>query len=108
VRALQSLPNIDSAAFSRLAPGCHILPHVDRYFPGVVRAHLGLIVPPGARARIGSTYATWAEGKVLLFDGQIEHEVANLGPEPRTVLLADFVLTEEEQRVLERARAALA
>ena len=104
VRALRAIPHIESAAFSCLEPGCHILPHIDRYFPGVVRAHLGLVVPEGAKARIGTLVATWQEGKVLLFDGQIEHEVANLAPVPRTILLADFVLTPREQVVLERAR----
>lgn len=105
VAALRSLPGIDSAAFSRLEPGCHILPHIDKYFPGVVRAHLGLVVPAGAQARVGTFHTEWREGRALLFDGQVEHEVVNGAATPRTVLLADFVLTADEMATLERARA---
>lgn len=79
-----------TAGFSRMDPGCHIGKHVDLKANDELRCHLGLRVPPGALVRVGPQFATWLEGKCLLFDGAIEHETANLGSEPRTILMADF------------------
>lgn len=69
-----------------------------------MRAHLGLRVPKGALLRVGNDYHEWQEGKVMLFDGQIEHETGNLSAEARVVLLADFELVERERVILTSAR----
>lgn len=81
-----------AAAFSRMEPGCHILPHRDAPEPGVRRYHLGLEVPRGAFLRVGNQWEEWTAGAVLEFDGQIEHEAVHHGRSPRLVLLADRAL----------------
>lgn len=81
-----------SAAFSRLEPGAHILPHRDAEEPGVLRHHLGLVTGSGGYLRVGDEWIEWEEGKVDAFDGQTEHEALNLGQSPRLVLLADYVV----------------
>lgn len=91
-RTTQLLQQLGSytAAFSRMEPGCHIGTHVDLKATDELRCHLGLRVPAGAVVRVGDRFATWQDGKCLLFDGLIEHETANLGSEARTILMADF------------------
>jgi aspartyl/asparaginyl beta-hydroxylase (cupin superfamily) len=91
-RTAQLLRELGSytAAFSRMEPGCHIARHTDLKAADELRCHLGLRVPPGAVVRVGDEFATWREGKCLLFDGLLEHETANLGQLPRTILMADF------------------
>lgn len=96
--------------FSRMLPQTHIYPHCDGQQRDVLRAHLGLDVPAGALFRIGTERVSWQDGKVLVFDGLIEHETANIGALPRTILLVDFSLTPDEMDYLEavRGRAAAA
>lgn len=86
-----------AGAFSRMEPGCHILPHRDHPRPNVLRAHLGLRVPPGSQLRVGQDRGAWQEGRCLVMDGQVEHETANLGSEARTILLVDFCMNDSER-----------
>lgn len=91
-RALQKIPNCTSAMFSILSPGKHIPPHGGPY-KGVLRYHLGLIVPgaPGScRIRVGNDVRPWAEGKSLVFDDTFEHEAWNDTDGTRVVLFVDF------------------
>jgi hypothetical protein len=81
-----------AAAFSRLEPGAHILPHRDADDPGVLRHHLGLVTGSGGYLRVGDEWIEWAEGRVDAFDGQVEHEALNLGQSPRLVLLTDYLV----------------
>lgn len=90
--ALERLPGMRSAMFSILAPGYHIPAHRGPT-RGVVRAHLGLIVPREADKvwiRVGDRIIHWAEGKVVLFDDFYEHEVRNDTNERRAVLFIDI------------------
>ncbi len=105
MRVLRSIPSIVSAGFSWMEPGCHILPHVDVKPPDVLRTHLGLRVPDGARFRVGEDYLEWEVGRCLIFDGTIDHETANLSSEPRVVLLVDARLNAEEFAYLESSAA---
>ena len=60
---------------------------------GVLRVHLGLIVPEQRERcimRVDDQVLTWAEGKCLVFDDTYEHEVRNDTDEERVVLLFDF------------------
>jgi beta-hydroxylase len=78
--------------FSILSPGKHIPPHGGPY-KGVLRYHLGLIVPgvPGScRIRVGNDVRPWAEGKSLVFDDTFEHEAWNDSDGTRVVLFVDF------------------
>jgi beta-hydroxylase len=66
-----------TAVFSILAPRSHIPEHCGPY-KGVIRYHLGLIVPKPERAcrvRIVGPTAHWEEGKRMFFHGTFPHEV---------------------------------
>lgn len=92
-RLLQGIPGMKTAMFSILAPGTHIPEHCGLY-KGVLRLHLGLIVPKpesSCRIRIGSDVRTWSEGRSLIFDDRYPHEVWNDSDAYRTVLFVDFV-----------------
>jgi aspartyl/asparaginyl beta-hydroxylase (cupin superfamily) len=87
---LEALGGVAIGGFSRLEPGAHILPRVDGQGRGVLRCHPGLRVPPRCFLRVAGEVRTWKEGECLVFDVNVQHDAANLGTEPRTVLLADF------------------
>ncbi len=91
-RLVQSIPGLKTAMFSILEPGKHIPAHRGPY-NGVLRLHLGLIVPRPAervRMRVGSDIVHWEEGKALIFDDAYEHEVWNDTDQLRVVLFVDF------------------
>jgi beta-hydroxylase len=92
-RLLRKIPGMKTAMFSILAPGKHIPKHWGLY-KGVLRYHLGLIVPQPeslCRIRVGSDLRSWAEGQSLIFDDRHPHEVWNDSNAHRTVLFVDFV-----------------
>jgi beta-hydroxylase len=91
-RLLQTIPGLQSAFFSILAPGFHVRPHkgVSR---GILRAHLGLTVPANREScymHVGDETIVWEEGKCVVFDDTYRHEVFNNTDEERVVLLIDF------------------
>lgn len=90
VALLSRMPGVTSAAFSTIEPGAHVYPHVDHEEPVVFRVHLGIDAPDGAVFRVGGETRRWLDGKCLAFDGQAEHEGANLGARARTILLLDI------------------
>jgi aspartyl/asparaginyl beta-hydroxylase (cupin superfamily) len=51
--------------------------------------HLGVVVPPGPRMRVGDEEFGWEEGRCVVFDDSFEHEVWHDGDQPRVVLLMD-------------------
>jgi beta-hydroxylase len=76
---LQAVPGAKTAFFSILSPHTPIPAHCgpDK---GVIRYHLGLIVPEPeseCRIRVGETIARWEEGRSMFFDDTFEHEVWN-------------------------------
>jgi beta-hydroxylase len=92
-RILQRVPGLSTAMFSIFEPGKHLAPHHGPY-NGVLRLHLGLIVPDTSDAvaiRVGSQLCHWHEGKALVFDDSYEHEAWNRSDRLRVVLFADFV-----------------
>ena len=91
-RILQKIPGMKSAMFSIFEPGKHLPPHRGPY-NGVLRFHLGLIVPdePDKIAiRVADTLCHWQEGKALIFDDAYEHEAWNHSDKVRVVLFVDF------------------
>lgn len=86
---LEQIPNLVSAGFSSLAPGTHIQPHTG-YDDGVLRCHLGLIIPEDCAIRVGDETRAWAPGKTMVFDDTEEHEAWNRSDRTRVVLLLDF------------------
>jgi len=92
-RLLKDIPGMKTAMFSILAPGKHIPAHFGPY-KGVLRYHLGLIVPRPeslCRIRVGNDVRSWSEGRSLVFDDRHSHEVWNDSDAYRTVLFVDFV-----------------
>jgi aspartyl/asparaginyl beta-hydroxylase (cupin superfamily) len=92
-RIVSKIPGLKTAMFSVFEPGKRLPPHRGPY-NGVLRLHLGLIVPePRERLgiRVGSEPCEWEEGRVLVFDDSYEHEAWNETGSPRVVLFVDFV-----------------
>ncbi len=89
---VEKIPGMKTAFFSILAPGKHIPPHRGPY-AGVLRYHLGLIVPDPEKIkiRVDKDFRHWKEGDSLIFDDTYEHEVWNDSDQYRVVLFVDFV-----------------
>ena len=82
-----------TAMFSILSPRKHILDHRGPY-KGVLRYHLGLIVPQrraACRIRVGEDVRHWEQGKSMVFDDTYNHEVWNDTDETRVVLFVDVL-----------------
>ncbi len=90
---MQEIPGMTTAMFSILSPRKHILAHRGPY-KGVLRYHLGLIVPRDAEAcriRVGEDIRHWREGESMVFDDTFDHEVWNDTDETRVVLFVDVL-----------------
>jgi ornithine lipid ester-linked acyl 2-hydroxylase len=90
---MREIPGMTTAMFSILSPRKHILDHRGPY-KGVLRYHLGLIVPSDAeqcRIRVGDDFRHWQEGKSMVFDDTFNHEVWNDTDETRVVLFVDVL-----------------
>jgi aspartyl/asparaginyl beta-hydroxylase (cupin superfamily) len=90
---MREIPGMTTAMISILSPRKHILDHRGPY-KGVLRYHLGLIVPREAeqcRIRVGDDIRHWNEGKSLIFDDTFNHEVWNDTDETRVVLFVDVL-----------------
>jgi len=90
---MRQIPGMTTAMFSILSPNKHILPHRGPY-KGVLRYHLGLIVPSdkqACRIRVGQDIRHWEEGGSLIFDDTFDHEVWNDTDEVRIVLFVDVL-----------------
>ncbi|RAI04398.1 aspartyl beta-hydroxylase [Acuticoccus sediminis] len=88
---LDKIPDLEAAFFSILAPGSHIRAHRGVY-KGLVRAHLGLVVPEPSkdcRMAVGDEMVYWKEGECVVFDDTYQHEVWNDTDGVRVVLLID-------------------
>lgn len=90
---VERIPGMKTAFFSILAAGKHIPAHRGPY-KGLLRCHLALIVPDvptnACRIRVNGTEAGWQEGKTLIFDDTLTHEVWNDSDSDRVVLFIDF------------------
>ena len=90
---MEGIPGMTTAMFSILSPRKHILDHRGPY-KGVLRYHLGLIVPrdkQACRIRVGQDIRHWEEGKSMIFDDTFNHEVWNDTDETRVVLFVDVL-----------------
>ena len=93
IELLRSIPGAKTAFFSILSPRMHIPAHCGPY-KGVIRYHLGLIVPEPkeqCRIRVADSIAHWEEGKSMFFDDTFEHEVWNDTDGQRVVLFMDVL-----------------
>jgi beta-hydroxylase len=93
-RLIEAVPGMQTAMFSILAPGKRIPAH-DGPYKGVLRYHLGLMVPEGPveqlGIRVGPETREWSEGGSLVFDDTYEHEAWNETDATRVVLFLDVV-----------------
>jgi ornithine lipid ester-linked acyl 2-hydroxylase len=90
---MREIPGMTTAMISILSPRKHILDHRGPY-KGVLRYHLGLIVPEEAEAcriRVGEDVRHWEEGQSMVFDDTFNHEVWNDTDETRVVLFVDVL-----------------
>ncbi len=90
---MRQIPGMKTAMFSILSPRKHILDHRGPY-KGVLRYHLGLIVPEDAescRIRVGEDVRHWEEGQSMIFDDTYNHEDWNDTDETRVVLFVDVL-----------------
>jgi beta-hydroxylase len=90
---MREIPGMKTAMISILSPRKHILDHRGPY-KGVLRYHLGLIVPEDAescRIRVGEDVRHWEEGRSMIFDDTFNHEVWNDTDETRVVLFVDVM-----------------
>ncbi|HEX3518148.1 MAG TPA: aspartyl/asparaginyl beta-hydroxylase domain-containing protein [Solirubrobacteraceae bacterium] len=90
---MREIPGMTTAMFSILSPRKHILDHRGPY-KGVLRYHLGLIVPEQAEAcriRVGDDFRHWEQGQSMVFDDTFNHEVWNDTDETRVVLFVDVL-----------------
>jgi aspartyl/asparaginyl beta-hydroxylase (cupin superfamily) len=90
---MREIPGMKTAMISILSPRKHILDHRGPY-KGVLRYHLGLIVPQDAtrcRIRVGEDIRHWEAGKSMVFDDTFNHEVWNDTNETRVVLFVDVL-----------------
>lgn len=86
---LQELGGCTTAAFSRMEPGAHIVPHHGSE-RAVYRCHLCLVEAPDCALAFGADVRTWRAGECLVFEDTVMHEAWNRGDRARIVLLADF------------------
>ena len=106
--AIEKVPRLASSTFSIVAPYTHISAHkgYEGYSEGVLRCHLGLICPPHCRIRVENEVRSWEDGKLLIFDDMMEHEVWNDGPDRRVVLIVDISIPEKAAKLKRRDIAA--
>jgi beta-hydroxylase len=91
MKILSNIPNLRNALFSILGPNYHI-PHHRGVTKGLIRCHLGLIVPDQRDQcvmRVGDQICQWEEGRCFVFDDTYDHEVWNKTDQERVVLLID-------------------
>lgn len=109
--AVRRIPGMKTAMFSILSPGKKIPPHRGPY-NGILRYHLGLVVPEPTLCaiRVGHETRNWTVGSSLLFDDTYEHEVTNDSTHERVVLFVDikrplhFPMSRVNESVLEAIR----
>jgi beta-hydroxylase len=92
-RWLESIPGMTTAFFSIFTPGERLPPHRGT-FKGILRYHLGLLVPwPEDKVgiRVHDQVCHWREGESLIFDDTYQHEAWNDTDSTRVVLFVDFI-----------------
>jgi aspartyl/asparaginyl beta-hydroxylase (cupin superfamily) len=91
-KVLDQIPGLLTAFFSILHPGKHIPAHKG-IFKGIVRTHLGLVIPETGECmmRVDKAFIHWKPGKVVFFDDTFNHEVWNNTDSIRIFLLIDTI-----------------
>jgi len=90
---IDSDKNLVSAYFSVLGPQKMLMPHEGPWC-GVLRMHLGLIIPDegeGCVLVVNEKEYRWKEGKAVVFDDTYEHIAVNMTDKDRVVLFLDYM-----------------
>jgi len=91
-KILMSDDNITTAIFSILEPGKTLHPHYGP-FKGVLRYHLGIIIPPpdagDCYISVDNQMYEWKEGEGVLFDESYKHFATNQTNQSRVILFLD-------------------
>ncbi len=93
VALIQQIPGIQTALFSILSPKKHIPRHRGVY-KGLIRSHLGLIIPGqtgDCRMQVDDQWIKWKEGEMVVFDNTCFHEVWNDTDQIRVILMIDII-----------------
>jgi len=101
---IEAIPGMKMAGFSSLKPDTHIAPHKGyaEYSNCILRAHLGLVVPPKCRLKVSGQVNNWRAGEWTIFDDTQLHQAWNEHPNrTRIVLLVDFEAPEDIKPVAE-------
>ncbi len=88
---LGRIEGMKSGFFSIMLPGTHLKAHRG-HFAGVLRYHLGLLIPNEDQCglRVGPHTVHWREGQSIVFDDTFDHEAWNHSDGLRVVLFVDF------------------
>jgi ornithine lipid ester-linked acyl 2-hydroxylase len=93
-KAIAHIEGLKTAWFSILEPGARLPVHEGPY-NGVLRYHLGLMIPSEdvrlCGIRVSNETRSWKNGESLIFDDSFKHEAWNLTAERRVVLFVDFI-----------------
>jgi len=90
--AVERIPGMTTALFSILAGGKYLPEHRGPY-KGVLRFHLGLVVPEPKEScglRVAGHVLHWEEGRGIVFDDVYKHDAWNFAQADRVVLFVDF------------------
>lgn len=90
VEIIRRIPGMWLGGFSVLYPATHVKTHRGDA-RGVVRCHIGLVVPRDCALRVGGEIRPWSEGRCLLFDDTVPHDAWNHASSRRIVLIVDFL-----------------
>jgi aspartyl/asparaginyl beta-hydroxylase (cupin superfamily) len=88
---LEKIPGVKTAFFSVFLPNTYLKPHRGPY-KGVLRYHLGLIIPETSNTcaiKINNEIYYWKVGQSLLFDDTYMHEAWNYTDKIRVILFID-------------------
>jgi beta-hydroxylase len=105
---IRNSQNTVSCFFSVVEAHKQILPHTG-YYGGVLRYHLGVIVPKDINncfIEVAGNKLTWKEGGGIMFDDLYRHFVKNNTDEDRVVLFVD-VLRPMKSKLLTKANNKL-
>ena len=93
---LDTMPEVHLGMFSILMPGSKIPPH---FGPArmCLRYHMGIFTPndAGCKITVGKDSHVWEDGKDVIFDDTVMHEVENFTQVPRIILFLDIERPQE-------------
>lgn len=100
---IEKIPNCVYATISVLPPNTDILPHFGNC-NGIVRAHIGLIIPapaPTCAIQVGDEMHGWEEGGLLTFTIVNRHSAWNRSDQRRYIMILDIVPEMHQSRTME-------